>query len=67
MLPTKEKLREFRFEEPKIELEDRDYNRLLKFAKKVSQFYCYFDVLFLIKLRDLYWQFSCSSFPPVKY
>jgi predicted kinase len=29
---TKEKLREFRFEEPKIELEDRDYNRLLRFA-----------------------------------
>jgi predicted kinase len=34
----KEKLREFRFEEPKIELEDRDYNRLLRFAKNKINF-----------------------------
>lgn len=34
----KEKLREFRFEEPKIELEDRDYNRLLRFAKNKVNF-----------------------------
>ena len=33
-----EKLREFRFEEPKIELEDRDYNRLLRFARNKVNF-----------------------------
>jgi predicted kinase len=35
---AKEKLREFRFEEPKIELEDRDYNRLLRFARNNVNF-----------------------------
>jgi predicted kinase len=34
----KEKLRDFRFEEPKIELEDRDYNRLLRLAKNKINF-----------------------------
>jgi len=35
---TKEKLREFSFEEPKIELEDRDYNRLIRFARNKVNF-----------------------------
>ena len=34
----KEKLREFSFEEPKIELEERDYNRLMRYAKNKVNF-----------------------------
>lgn len=33
-----EKLREFRFEEPRIELDDRDYNRLMRLAQNKINF-----------------------------
>ena len=34
----KEKLREFSFEEPKIQLEDKDYNRLIRYTKNKVNF-----------------------------